>query len=80
MTLKRKNFGGFKYFHLGSAFEDFSSDVCKEGEICPELQIIAKLANVPKYLLSTDENNSYSENNTCMKQGKTRFRHWENFS
>ena len=38
---------------LGSAFADFSSDACKEGEICPEMQIIAKLANIPKYLLLT---------------------------
>ena len=65
---------------LGSAFEDFSSEACKKGEICPEMQIIAKLASIPKYLLSTDENNNYSENNTCMKQGKTPFRYWENFS
>ena len=48
----------------------FSSDACKEGEICPEMQIVAKLTNIPIYLLSTDENNNYSENNTCMKQGK----------
>ena len=27
--------------------------------------------------LSTDENNNYTENSTSMKQGKTRFRHWE---
>ena len=36
----------------------------EEGEICPEMHSIAKLSNIPKYLLSTDENNNYNENNT----------------
>ena len=31
----------------------FSSDACKEGEICPEMHSIAKLTNIPKYLLLT---------------------------
>ena len=82
MTLKRKNFGDFKYFYPREDLSRaailvavFSSDACKEGEICPEMQIIAKLTNIPIYLLSTDENNNYSENNTCMKQGKTPFRY-----
>ena len=38
----------------------FSSDVCKEGEICPEMHSIAKLTNIPKCLLSIDENKNYS--------------------
>jgi len=40
----------------------FSSDACKESEleICPEMHSIAKLTNIPKYLLSNDENNNYS--------------------
>ena len=70
MTLKRKNLGDFKYFHLRERLSRasiliavFSNEACKEGEICPEMRIIAKLTSVPKYLLSTDENNNYSENN-----------------
>ena len=73
MTLKRKNFGDFKYFHPRKRLSRaailvavFSSDECKEGEICPEIHLIAQLTDipVPKYLLSTDENNNYSDNNS----------------
>ena len=69
MTLKRKNFDDFKFFHLGErlsiasiSIAVFSSDACKECEleICPEMHSIAKLTNIPKYLLSNDENNNYS--------------------
>ena len=71
MTLKRKNFDDFKFFHLGErlsiasiSIAVFSSDACKESEleipVCPEMHSIAKLTNIPKYLLSNDENNNYS--------------------
>ena len=71
MTLKRKNFGDFKYFHpreplsrVAILVAVFGSDACMEGEICPEMHLITKPTNIPKHLLSTDENNNYSENNT----------------
>ena len=71
MTLKSKTCGDFKYFHPWDRLRRaailvavFNSDACKEGEICPEMHSIAKLTNIPKYLLSTDENNNYNENNT----------------
>ena len=59
----------FKFFHLGECLSIasisvafFSSDACKECEleICPEMHSIAKLTNIPNYLLSNDENNNYS--------------------
>ena len=41
----------------------FGSDACKGGKICPKMHLIAKLTNIPKHLLSADENN-YGENYT----------------
>ena len=70
MTLKRKNLYDFKFFCLGERLSIasisvavFSSDACKEFELeiqCPEMHSIAKVFNIPKYLLSNDENNNYS--------------------
>ena len=68
MTLKRKNFGDFKYFHarerpsiVSISVAVFKSDSCKEGEMS---RIEAKLTDMRKYLLSTDESNNYRENKT----------------
>ena len=53
MTLKRKNFGDFKYFLRREPLSGaailvavFGSDACKEGEMCSEIHLIAKLVNI----------------------------------
>ena len=81
MTLKRKTVGDFKYFYLSeglsvasilvAVFSRWATRVLKEGELCLEMQIKKSKTNIPKYLLITDENNNYSDNNTWSKPGRS---------
>ena len=49
---------------LGEEFSFQRSQVkAKRKEICPEMHVIAKLTNLTKQLLTTDENNKSGENN-----------------